>query len=66
MRVIRIALSLGITATSLAAQNGTPALEAALQAMGGKDRVLNLRTLILQGSGTNLQFGQNHTPFAET
>ncbi|MGQ0648943.1 MAG: MBL fold metallo-hydrolase [Gemmatimonadaceae bacterium] len=66
MRLIRIAIGLGVTATSLSAQSGTPALEAALQAMGGKDRVLTLRTLILEGTGTNLQFGQNHTPFAET
>jgi glyoxylase-like metal-dependent hydrolase (beta-lactamase superfamily II) len=59
-------MSLGITASSLSAQSGTPALEAALQAMGGKDRVLTIRTLILEGTGTNLNFGQNHTPFAET
>jgi glyoxylase-like metal-dependent hydrolase (beta-lactamase superfamily II) len=44
----------------------SPALDAAAAAMGGKARVLAVRTLVLEGAGESLQFGQNHTPFAET
>jgi glyoxylase-like metal-dependent hydrolase (beta-lactamase superfamily II) len=54
-----------LTATVVSAQ-GSPALDAALQAMGGKDRVLAIRTLVLEGTGTNLNFGQNVTPYAES
>jgi glyoxylase-like metal-dependent hydrolase (beta-lactamase superfamily II) len=66
MRLIRIATGLVLTASAVSAQNGTPALDAALQAMGGRERVLAVRTLILEGTGTNLNFGQNVTPYAES
>lgn len=51
--------------------NGTlgaqsPAFDAAVRAMGGKERILAIRTLVLDGTGDNLNFGQNHTPFADT
>ena len=58
-----IALILAIPA-ALAAQS--PALDAAAAAMGGKDRILAVRTLVLEGTGTQLNFGQNLTPTAET
>jgi glyoxylase-like metal-dependent hydrolase (beta-lactamase superfamily II) len=43
-----------------------PALDAVAQAMGGKARVLGIRTLLVEGSGTVLFFGQTLTPFAKT
>ena len=63
-RVATSAIALAFAATSLAAQS--PALDAAAQAMGGKERIRAIRTLILEGTGDNLNFGQNHTPYAET
>jgi len=51
-------------ASTVAAQ--TTALDAAAAAMGGKDRVLGVRTLVMEGAGETLNFGQNHTPTAET
>lgn len=44
----------------------TPTLEAVAQAMGGKDRVLAVRTLIVEGTGELLYFGQTQTPYAKT
>ena len=64
MRLIRILAGVAVTASTLSAQAGTPALDAALQAMGGRERVLAMRTLVLEGAGTNLNFGQNVTPYA--
>jgi glyoxylase-like metal-dependent hydrolase (beta-lactamase superfamily II) len=58
-----VALTLAFPA-ALAAQS--PALDAAVAAMGGKDRILAVRTLVLEGTGTQLNFGQNLTPTAET
>lgn len=49
---------------ALAAQS--PALDAAATAMGGKDRLLAVRTMILEGSGTQLNYGQNVSPMAES
>jgi glyoxylase-like metal-dependent hydrolase (beta-lactamase superfamily II) len=57
-------IAVSFAASSLLAQS--PALEAAAQAMGGKDRLLAIRTLVLEGTGEQLSFGQNHTPYAET
>ena len=64
-RVATSAIALSFAATSLLAQ-GSPALEAAARTMGGKERILAIRTLILEGTGDNLNFGQNLTPYAET
>ena len=58
-----LVLTLAIPA-ALAAQS--PALDAAAAAMGGKERILAVRTLVLEGTGTQLNFGQNLTPTAET
>jgi glyoxylase-like metal-dependent hydrolase (beta-lactamase superfamily II) len=44
----------------------SPAFDAAVRTMGGKDRLLAVRTLATEGTAENLSFGQNHTPFAET
>jgi len=52
-------------ATSLAAQS-TPALDATARALGGKDRVLATTTLVYDGRGSQLNFGQNYTPYTDT
>lgn len=57
-------IALVLAGGSLRAQS--PALDAAVNAMGGKERLVAVRSLVLEGTGENLQFGQNHTPFAET
>ena len=57
------ALSLVIPA-ALAAQS--PALDAAAAAVGGKERILAVRTLVLEGAGMQLNFGQTLAPMAET
>ena len=61
----------GCVIAALVLVNGTlgaqsPAFDAAVRAMGGKERLLAIRTLVLEGTGENLNFGQNHTPFAES
>jgi glyoxylase-like metal-dependent hydrolase (beta-lactamase superfamily II) len=58
-------IGLALIASSLHAQ-GSPALDAAMQAMGGKDRILAVRTVVMEGTGEQLSFGQNHTPYADT
>jgi len=55
--------ALALTTTSLRAQ-GSPALELVARAMGGKDRVLAVRTIVVEGPGDNFNFGQNLTPDA--
>jgi glyoxylase-like metal-dependent hydrolase (beta-lactamase superfamily II) len=67
MRFIRAAtatLALSAAADSLTAQSRI--LDAVSRAMGGKDRVLAVRTLLLEGTGEQFNFGQNNTPMAET
>jgi len=65
MRVVAYAfLALAIAADTARAQS--PALDAAVRAMGGRERLLAVRTLVLEGTGETLNFGQNHTPFAES
>jgi glyoxylase-like metal-dependent hydrolase (beta-lactamase superfamily II) len=63
--VVKSALALAIASNSLLGQ-GSVTLDAAARAMGGKDRVLAVRTLILEGRGEGLNFGQNYTPDADT
>ena len=75
MRSIRVAaatLAAGALAAGLAgcaaSSIATPAgaLDAVARAMGGKDRVLGVRTLVVEGRGEQLNFGQNFTPMADT
>ncbi|MGH7678810.1 MAG: MBL fold metallo-hydrolase [Gemmatimonadaceae bacterium] len=54
-----------LSATALEAQ-GSPALDAAARTMGGKDRLVAVRTMVLEGTGQQLNFGQNVTPSAQT
>jgi glyoxylase-like metal-dependent hydrolase (beta-lactamase superfamily II) len=42
------------------------ALELTARAMGGKERVLGVRTLVVEGTGELLYFGQTRTPDART
>lgn len=64
---LRLALPAALTFTALSAGGAqSPALDAAAAAMGGKDRILAVRTLVLEGMGTQLNFGQNLSPSAET
>ncbi len=64
VRVGALALVVFLVARSLSAQS--PALDAAARAMGGKARILDVRTIVLEGAGEQLNFGQNHTPSAES
>ena len=68
MRFIELAvpvLLFSIAADAVPAQRPS-ALDAVAQAMGGKDRVLAVRTLVVEGSGEVLYFGQTVTPYAKT
>lgn len=62
MRTV-LALTIAVPA-ALTAQSS--ALDAAAAALGGRDRILAVRTLVLEGTGTTLNVGQNLTPTAET
>jgi hypothetical protein len=64
--VATCAIALSLAGSCLLAQGTTSTLDAVASAMGGKDRVLAVRTLILEGRGENLNFGQNYTPDADT
>ena len=59
----RFVLTLAIPSL-LAAQ--TPALDATAQLLGGKEKLLGVRTLVLEGTGDWPSFGQNNTPSAIT
>lgn len=61
---LAIVSAIALTPGASAAQAASP-LDAVARAMGGKDRVLAVRTLVLEGTGDVLNFGQNHTPYAE-
>ncbi|HEU4993654.1 MAG TPA: MBL fold metallo-hydrolase [Gemmatimonadaceae bacterium] len=60
-----VAVAAALFPLALDAQ-GSPALEAAAKAMGGRDRILGVRTLSLEGRADQLNFGQNNTPTADT
>ena len=57
-------VALVVAPAALFAQS--PALDAAAAAMGGKERIVQVRTIVLEGTGTQLNFGQNLTPSAES
>ena len=72
IRVAAATFTAGVLVAGLAgcaaSSIGTPAgaLDAVARAMGGKDRVLGVRTLVVEGRGEQLNFGQNFTPMADT
>jgi glyoxylase-like metal-dependent hydrolase (beta-lactamase superfamily II) len=47
-----------------AQQSGRPLMEEVAQAMGGRERILAVRTLVLEGTGENYSLGQNPSPEA--
>jgi hypothetical protein len=60
--VLSLALGAGLMA---ACTRGTPeerVIAEAAEALGGRDRVQQVRTLALEGSGAVFALGQNHTP----
>jgi glyoxylase-like metal-dependent hydrolase (beta-lactamase superfamily II) len=59
------ALGMLIFAPGVGAQQpGRPLIEQVAQAMGGRDRILAVRTLVLEGTGENYSLGQNPSPEA--
>lgn len=65
MPPVRLALVALVAAAGVAPAQ-SPAFDAAVRAMGGRERLLAVRTLVLEGTGDNLNVGQNHTPFADS
>jgi hypothetical protein len=59
----RIALTLALLATQLACRKSPEAqlVDAAAQAMGGAERILAARTLVIEGEGASPNLGQNRT-----
>lgn len=49
---------------ALAQRPGKPLIEEVAQAMGGRDRILSVRTLVLEGTGEQYSVGQNMSPQA--
>ena len=60
---MRLFLALALPSL-LAAQ--TPTLDATVALLGGRERLLGIRTLVLEGTGEWPNFGQNNTPGANT
>jgi glyoxylase-like metal-dependent hydrolase (beta-lactamase superfamily II) len=66
MTLSRIAATIALLSVpALAAAQGAVSIDAVARAMGGKDRLLGVSTLVLEGTGQALNFGQNQTPYAE-
>ena len=60
-----LALGLLLAAPVAAPAQGSAALDAVAEAMGGKDHILAVRTLLLEGNGDAFNLGQNLTPSAD-
>jgi glyoxylase-like metal-dependent hydrolase (beta-lactamase superfamily II) len=65
MRQLTLASLLIASTTVAAGAQGAGALDAVARAMGGKDRIVAVRTLVLEGTGDNFNLGQNLTPSAD-
>ena len=64
-RSLTLTLAMLAVAVPAAAQRpGKPLMELVAKAMGGKDRVLGVRTLTLEGGGKVYELGQNPAPDA--
>lgn len=59
-----LAVVIAIPASTHAQKAGGPLIAEVAQAMGGRDRVLAVRTLVLEGTGENYNLGQNILPDA--
>ena len=63
LRAASLAAAATVVTNVLLAQ-GSATLEAVASAMGGKDRVLAVHTIVVEGPGDNFNFGQSLTPDA--
>src|SRR6478672_6592717 len=59
-----LAVVIAIPGTANAQKPGGPLIAEVARAMGGKDRILAVRTLVLEGTGENYNLGQNILPDA--
>ena len=59
-----LAVVIAIPAFVNAQRPGGPLIAEVAQAMGGRDRVLAVRTIALEGTGENYNLGQNASPYA--
>lgn len=59
-----LALVIAMPASVNAQKPGGPLITEVAQAMGGRDRILAVRTLVLEGTGENYNLGQNILPDA--
>ncbi|RPH61229.1 MAG: hypothetical protein EHM89_07605, partial [Acidobacteria bacterium] len=60
--ILRLMLVAGLAGVSATAPPEMQAVSDAAGALGGRDRILAVNTLTLEGSGTNGNLGQNVTP----
>src|SRR6266498_2448914 len=58
------AFGVGLPALAEAQRPGGPLVAEVARAMGGRERILAVRTLILEGTGENYNLGQNKLPDA--
>ncbi len=58
-----ISILLALSAMAFGESSGTEAINSAAQALGGKDKILAIQTLSMEGSGVAPNIGQN--PFPE-
>ncbi|MEJ7812764.1 MAG: MBL fold metallo-hydrolase [Gemmatimonadaceae bacterium] len=61
---LAVLATLALSSAVEAQRPGKPLLEEAARAMGGRDRVLAVRTLLLEEAGENYSLGQNTAPEA--
>jgi glyoxylase-like metal-dependent hydrolase (beta-lactamase superfamily II) len=64
-RIVRLLLVAGFVGGCARTPPEMQAVNDAAEALGGRDRVLAVDTLVLEGTGTNRNIGQNRTPDAE-
>ena len=69
MMVSRVPAYLAVVVTALtiaspvaAQRSGKPLLEQVARAMGGKEKILGIRTLVIEGTGREYNVGQNTAP----
>lgn len=65
MRAPTLALVAGLLVPVATQAQSATALDGVARAMGGRDRIMAVRTLVLEGKGDNFNLGQNVTPFAD-
>ncbi|MGH7552529.1 MAG: hypothetical protein ACREMQ_05830, partial [Longimicrobiales bacterium] len=63
--LLAVTLTLAFVVPAAPQDPATRILDEAGRALGGKDRILAVRTLVLSGAGENGNLGQNLTPDAQ-